>query len=247
MLAALNYEQLLNSLTYDPTYIPQKDIATFKIQSEIIGSLGSFSVISGMPKSGKSLFLKSALASYSAGPKFGIELTPDINRKWIGYFDTESSPYEFYKGMELIKTFSSKNIPGYMAAFHTRQCNSETNKILIELFLKQTNPSILIIDGFLDLLINFNDEKESRALIDWLKKITDENNIFILGVIHTGKKEGFTLGHFGSMIDRYAQSVLEVVKEKEKNIYTLSGKYLRSSAGFNPVSIMWSGSEYIQV
>lgn len=246
MSAAPNYEGLLHSLAYDPNYGPPADIASFKINGECIGSLGSFSVISGMPKGGKSLFIKSALSSYIIGNKFNIELRPDLRRPWIGYFDTESSDYEFYNGMELIKKFAQKEIPGTMAAFHTRRCNSADNKILIELFIKKFNPSILVIDGLLDLLMNFNDEKESRLLIDWLKSITDNHQIFILGVIHTGKKEGFTLGHLGSMVDRYAQSVLEVIKDEENNLYRLTPKYLRSSGGFEDICLMWSGSEYIK-
>lgn len=246
MAGAPNYEELLHSLAYNPNYRPPDDVATFKINGECIGSLGSFSVISGMPKGGKSLFIKSALSSYVIGQKFNIELRPDLRRPWVGYFDTESSDYEFYKGMELIKQFSGKDIPGTMAAFHTRRCSSVENKILIELFIKKFNPSILVIDGLLDLLVNFNDERESRELIDWLKSITDNNQIFILGVIHTGKKEGFTLGHLGSMVDRYAQSVLEVVKDDENRLYRLSPKYLRSSAGFEDICLMWSGSEYIK-
>lgn len=241
-----NLEALLHSLSYNPNYLPQKDIACFKINGECIGSFGSFSVISGMPKSGKSLFIKSALASLSIGQKFKIELRPEVYRPWIGYFDTESSDYEFYKGMELIKYFSGKNIPGTLGAFHTRRCSATENRALIEIFIQKFSPSILVIDGLLDLLINFNDEKESRQLIDWLKVITDKNNIFILGVIHTGKKEGFTLGHLGSMIDRYSQSVLEVIKDDENNLYRLTPKYLRSSAGFEDICLMWSGSEYIK-
>lgn len=241
-----NFEELLHSLAYNPDYRPPADVATFKINGECIGSLGSFSVISGMPKSGKSLFIKAALASYTTGQKFNIELRPDLKRPWLGYFDTESSPYEFYNGMELIKKFSGQNIPGTLAAFHTRRCDSATNKTLIEIFVKKFNPSILIIDGLLDLLMNFNDEKESRLLIDWLKALTDNNQIFILGVIHTGKKEGFTLGHLGSMIDRYAQSILEVTKDNENNLYRLSAKYLRSSKGFEDIGLMWSGSEWIK-
>ena len=41
----------------------------------------------------------------------------------------------------------------------------------------------------------------------------------LIGVVHTGKKDNNTIGHFGSMIDRYAQSVIEIIKDKENNIF----------------------------
>jgi len=85
---------------------------------------------------------------------------------------------------------------------------------------------------------------KSRELVDWLKWITAEYNILLIGVIHLGKKDNHTLGHFGSMIDRYAQSVLEVDKNKEYSVYTLKPKYLRSSADFTPQSIQFNGQYY---
>jgi hypothetical protein len=95
--------------------------------------------------------------------------------------------------------------------------------------------SILYLDGLLDLIIDYNDVRESRQVINWLKKITAVYKILIVGVIHTGKKENNTLGHFGSMIDRYCQSVLRVEKDEKENTYELKAKYLRSAADFDPV------------
>ena len=73
----------------------------------------------------------------------------------------------------------------------------------------------------LDLIHNFNDEVESKMLIEWLKFLTNEYNVLIIGVVHLGKRDNHTLGHFGSMVDRYAQSVVEVVKDKENDIFRI--------------------------
>jgi hypothetical protein len=49
------------------------------------------------------------------------------------------------------------------------------------------------------------------------------------------------------MIDRYAQSVIEVIKDKENNIFLMKSRLLRSSADFSDVAVMWNGREYIEV
>jgi hypothetical protein len=84
-------------------------------------------------------------------------------------------------------------------------------------------------------------------LIEWLKFLTNEYNVLIIGVVHLGKRDNHTLGHFGSMVDRYAQSVVEVVKDKENDIFMMKAKYLRSSADFNDICIQWNGNKYVEV
>jgi hypothetical protein len=95
--------------------------------------------------------------------------------------------------------------------------------------------------------MNYNDEVESRMLINWLKKITSQANILLIGVVHTGKKDGLTLGHFGSMIDRYCQSVLSVEKDNKEQTFELKGKFLRSDIEFSPIKIMNDNGVFRQV
>jgi len=245
----INYDQLLNSRHYQDGYQPPQENVFFRIRNEIIGSAGNFCVFSGLPKAGKSTFLNAMIASTHVigGNLFGLHLNSDVTRPFIGYFDTESAQYDFYKNIGRIKQMTHRDsLPANFNAFNTRQDPSEINKILVETYIRNYPASIVIIDGFLDLIKNYNDESESRQLIDWLKKITTEFSVLIIGVIHTGKKDNHTLGHFGSMVDRYAQSVLEVTKDKETNTYCLSAKYLRSAPEFDPIYIMWNGSDFVE-
>jgi archaellum biogenesis ATPase FlaH len=218
------------------------------IENKNIGSAGNFVIISGLPKAGKSTFLNAFISSnFKKEEIFGIEL---ITENKIGYFDTESNQTDFYNNLKRIKYMAKiKTFPTNFNAYNTRIDSTETNKILIEAYILVHQPKIVFIDGLLDLLNNYNDEKESRELIVWLKKITSEYNILIIGVVHTGKKDNHTLGHFGSMVDRYAQSVLEVIKDKENNIFTLKSKYLRSANDFNDINIMYDENinKYMQV
>lgn len=238
---------VLNSRHFKENYEPPPENIILSINEKNIGCAGSFIIISGLPKAGKSTFLNAFISSnFKKEDIFGIELK--TNEK-IGYFDTESSQNDFYNNLKRIKYMAKiKSFPENFNAYNTRLDSTLTNKILIEAYIIVHKPKVVFIDGLLDLLDNYNDEKESRELIVWLKKITQENNILIIGVVHTGKKDNHTLGHFGSMVDRYAQSVLEVVKDKESGIFTLKSKYLRSANDFPDIHIMYDEilNKYIQ-
>ena len=130
-------------------------------------------------------------------------------------------------------------MPPTFSAYRFRDCNPSDIQQYTEYYLEHNKDcSVLFIDGFLDLLMNYNDEVESRRLINWLKKITGQYNILLIGVVHTGKKDGMTLGHFGSMIDRYCQSVLTVEKSEKDQTFELKAKFLRSDIAFEPIRIV---------
>ena len=110
---------------------------------------------------------------------------------------------------------------------------------MIERYLEtNTDCSVIIVDGLLDLLVNYNDEKESSLLTKWLKKITKLYNVLLITVLHQSKSNLSTTGHIGSASDRFAQSTLDITKDKEKNCYTLASRFMRSDSDFEPVSIM---------
>lgn len=238
--------ELLELRKWRKDYRPPAEDVLFRIQGCNIGSRGNFICFSGLPKAGKSTFLNAVMASnFTSMDVWGMKLSA-LGK--IGYFDTESSQSDFYRNMDRVRNIAGGiELPSSFSAYNTRVDPFEHQKALIQYYIETERPDVVVIDGFLDLVRNYNDEAESRALMDWLKGITAFFNLLIIGVIHLGKKDNHTLGHFGSMVDRYAQSVLEVIKDKENNVFILQPKWLRSSADFFPVSIQAVGTGYQQV
>lgn len=245
-------EALLNSRHYDTNKAPQEEDILLQIRGEKIGTAGNFIALTGLPKSGKSTFINAFFASRfnDYQNKFGISLKrhPDIKRQNIGYFDTESAEFDFYKNIDRIKTMAEvTHLPGTFNAFNTRQDSRVLNRQMIEYYTTNFRAGIVVVDGLLDLVIDYNDPKECSDIISWLKMLTASNNCLFVVIIHTGKKDGHTLGHLGSMVDRYAQSVLEVTKHKESGIYSLSAKYLRSARDdFEPIHIKYQSGCYVE-
>jgi len=240
---------ILNTKRHKEGFKPQEENIVLKISGKTVSTIGNFSVLSGLPKAGKSSFLSAIIASgLIRAPIFDIELNNRHTAPQIALFDTESSEYDFYRSLDRVKNIANINkLPTTFDAYRLRDCNHKEILELVEYYIAGTGAQIIIIDGLLDLLLNFNDEVESRILINWLKKLTDVYNCFVLGIIHTGKGNGLTLGHLGSMIERYAQSTLLVQKDDERQSMELSAKYMRSDAHFEPIQITSFNGNFSQL
>ena len=242
-----NLLQLLENAHYKKNYQPSPAAKLLTIDSNDVGAAGNYVIFSGLPKSGKSSYLSAVIASSITGqPFYGIQTHLPKNGI-IAYFDTESNETDFYSNLDRICRIAGRHLPDYFNAFTTRSFDALTNVEVISLYIDKWRPSVVIIDGLLDCISNYNDEGQSRALIDWLKRTTNDYGVLIIGVIHLGKKDNHTLGHFGSMADRYAQSVLEVIKDRERGIFTLKPKYLRSCADFGEINIIYNGQTFEKI
>ena len=237
----------LNTRKYNPLHTPSEEQKTFTIGGKLVGSLGNFIAITGIPKSGKSTYLSAIIASaLHPADFFTMKLQTPKDRHKICLFDTESSEYDFYRQINRIKNFCNYNtLPKIFDAYSVREDDCRTVLSYLSLYLEQNNDcSVMVIDGLLDLVINYNDETESRLLIQLLKQLTKKHNVLIITVIHLGKRDLQTVGHLGSASDRYAQSTLIVEKDKDQDCFVLSSKYMRSDADFEPISIKYSHGEY---
>ena len=237
----INIDELLEKRKYNPNYIPTRENIIFTIQDKHIGSLQNFIIFSGLPKAGKSTFICAMISSvFNTYDIFTMKLHTPQNRAKVCLIDTESSDYDFYRTINKIKGFAQINdLPPYFDAFQVREDSSNAIKLMIERYLElNLDCSILIVDGLLDLLVNYNDEKESSLLTSWLKKITKHYNILLISVLHQSKSNLMTTGHIGSASDRFAQSTLDITKDKDKNTYVLSSRFMRSDSDFEPITLM---------
>ena len=237
----ISIDELLEKRKYNPNYIPSKENIIFTIQDKHIGSLQNFIIFSGLPKAGKSTFICAMISSvFNTYDIFSMKLHTPHNRTKICLIDTESSDYDFYRTINKIKGFADINdLPGNFDAFQVREDSSNAIKQMIERYLELNRDcAILIVDGLLDLLVNYNDEKESSLLTKWLKKITKHYNILLISVLHQSKSNLATTGHIGSASDRFAQSTLDITKDKDKNTYVLSSRFMRSDSDFEPITLM---------
>jgi hypothetical protein len=247
----LTLEEKLAERKYKPDFIPPPSQVIFTIDDKPIGTIQNFIVFSGLPKAGKSTFLAAVIASaFQPGEVFGMKVHFPEGRRKIAYFDTESSDFDFYRQVNKIKHFSNRtDLPTWADCFTVREDGPAEIRALIVNYLENNKDCpIVIIDGLLDLIFDYNSEIESRKLVNWFKKLTKIYNCLFVGVLHQGKGLGAqTLGHLGSNCDRWASSTLEIVKDKDKKTFTLQPRFLRSSEDFEPVVLMNIGGNWQKV
>lgn len=250
-----NFDELLLNRAYDPTREPPPNQIVLRIENKNIGSLQNFITITGQQKNGKGKYIAGiCAAAISRQEVFNISVRLPEEKQRVCIWDTEQSDYDFYKMMDNIKALAGvASFPAHFNAFNVREDEPADILQMMDRYL-QTHPDtgLFVIDGLLDCLTSYNDEGESKRLINVLKKWTKLYNILAPVVLHRGKSNSTTLGHLGSMADRAAQSVLVVEKIKERNTMQLRAEYLRSADDFTPIEIFynnqlhcWQTSDYV--
>jgi hypothetical protein len=235
---------------YKRDYVPAKEDVVLVIGGKKCGTLQNFVTFTGHAKSGKSTYLAGTIAralSFDAKIR-SIDLVLPEKRRKLCLFDTEQSEHDFYASLDKIKRMACIDVlPERFNAFAVREDDTDVIKQMIEVYLIN-NPdcSVLIIDGLLDCIDNFNDEKESKKLIQWLKYITKKYNVLVIGVIHLTKKDNNTLGHLGSALDRYSQSVVEISKDVESGTMIMQPRLMRSDLEFDTLAITYRSGDYVE-
>lgn len=112
-------------------------------------------------------------------------------------------------------------------------------------------PDIVIIDGVVDILNDFNDVTESQQLVRELMKMADDGNCCIITVLHTNKAvdDHNMRGHLGTILAQKASAVFECRKDTKTNLIQVSCTDCRHAPipdfyfGFDPHGEVISATE----
>jgi len=218
-----NYEKLLQETRIDISEdIKQQPVAVsigtslYKGNNYYIpfGSYGDFSCIVGASKSRKT-FLKSAIvAGYIGG--LSNNYFPDIKGhntkdKFVLEFDTEQSKFHTQRVLRRVTEMIGGTYD-YYEGFSLRKLEPKERLELIEYTLYESeykdNIGLVTIDGYADLIKDFNNLEESTMLSNKLLKWTDEKKIHITGILHSSFGTKKPTGHAGSSILKKAETVV---------------------------------------
>lgn len=251
-----NYEFTnLSEFQFDANSILPDDNILVSIQGKNVLSQGNILTISGKPKSRKSVVAHSILSSAMSGKSvLGIECTIP-NDSEVVLIDTEQSINDLGRSLQRLKKMTNiDSFPERLKVYTFRTLDSDKIKIAIHKILTENpNVKLLIVDGGLDLISNMNDIIEVKSTIDWFKSILVNFSVGIVTIVHQSKSSNFTIGHLGSFLDRFSQSVIEVSKLENGNSQ-IKSQYMRSDSDFtnyefyfnfntNAYAINWTESD----
>ena len=182
--------------------------------SRKIGGRGMVGVFTGFEKSGKSFVGSCIAASALAGGREVLNFSLDLDGGRMLWFDTEQSEYFYRKTQQRIYRMAGveRKAANY-DAFHLRKLSAAQRLEVIEYYITNTpDLSVVMIDGFVDLIADYNDLKAAQEYVGRLLKWTDERRIMIMGVLHLNKGDGKIRGHLGSEIKNKCDFALSTLK-----------------------------------
>jgi predicted ATP-dependent serine protease len=242
------YKKILfqRNYLYDPNV--QEDKKFLTIQDKTIGTAGNFIVFTGLPKIGKSSLISAMIASaINKKPVLDMQLQLYKDKNKIGWFDTEQSKFDFNSKLRQINTYTNNSPMICLDCFLMKKDSSEDIIGTIEAYLQtEKKAAVIIIDGLLSCVENFNDESEAKRMVKTLSNMAEDYGVLIVTVLHVGKKDFHSIGHLGSATDRYCQSTLYFEMEKDGS-RTISGKLLRSAPNFEPINCVFDNNKKVLI
>lgn len=178
-------------------------------------------VVSGKQKAGKT-FYNSIIMTALLNPIGFCGLKPTKTSFRVLFADTEQDRSDTFKVVERIHRLNEwdtdKN-SSKLVAINLREFTAEERLRLIEQALVDFKPDILIIDGVVDLCLDFNSLEESHALTTKLMKWTVKYDVSIITALHENKGNDNLRGHLGAFLAQKSDSVIRISKESDGIAY----------------------------
>lgn len=199
------------------------------------GSYGDISCIVGESKSRKTFFKTSLIAAYlSGGTKYMDNITGvDRGTKWVIDIDTEQSKYHSQKAFRRVGWMVGSAPVNYLTISLRELANKERLNyiewLLTESKYVAEGIGLVSIDGYADLVNDFNSIDEATDVISKLMRWSTDLNCHITGILHKNYGTNKPVGHIGSFILKKAETVAFVeLSDEDKGITSVHCKYSRN-------------------
>lgn len=185
-----------------------------------IGSYGDFSCIVGASKSRKTFIKSLIVAGYLGGNSnlFSNIIGHNNTDKFVLEFDTEQSHYHTQRVTRRVIEMVGHNNQRYKT-YSLRKYDPKLRFEFIEYMLLESefrnSIGLVSIDGFVDLVTDFNNLEQSTQLTEKLLQWTSKSNCHITGILHKNFGTSKPVGHVGSSILKKAETVMFIEKENE--------------------------------
>src|SRR5690625_1993467 len=206
-----------------------------RVNGEIFGTLGNFSLVIGKAKSRKtfSMALVMSGALGVKGDSIFEGCLPEEKRKVV-FIDTEQGQYHVIKVAKRVARLSGFTESERFEVFGARSLSTQQRVALIDEIVTITpDLGLLVIDGVRDILTSINDEKQATNICNLFLRLTEQHNIHIVGVLHQNKGDFNARGHIGTEMINKAETTVSVTVEKDKEVSKVEVEYSRNKA-FEP-------------
>jgi len=223
----------------DSTMIP-KPTPIIEIAEEIISTPEAITVISGLPKAGKTALLSILIAGAILIQGIlidGLDLVKVLLnqfKKAVIHFETEQAPWKQQANQHtILKRAGLEKCPDYFLSYNIRKLSVEELQETVTAICqaaaeKHNGIHSIFIDGIADFIKDPNDPGASFDIVKYFESIAQEYFCSVIVVVHTNPGSDKERGHLGSQMQRKAEGILTV--KKEGNVSYLDPKFLRHAS-----------------
>lgn len=226
----IDFKQILKESLIDPAEeIKQQPIALSIGESNYkgisypipFGSYGDFSCIVGASKSRKTFFKSMIEAAYIGGRSniFNPSIKGHNNdKKFVLSFDTEQSHFHAQRVQRRVLELIGGNCDYYktfgLRGYTPKERFDFIDWVVFESDFKN-NIGLMSIDGFVDLVTDFNSLEQSTGLTEKLLNWTAKGKMHCTGILHKNFGTAKPVGHVGSSVLKKAETVVFVEKDDD--------------------------------
>jgi hypothetical protein len=201
-------------------------------------TFGNISLIKGSAKTRKS-FAKSLIIACAIGGKannYCEEITGYMEGKWIIDLDTEQGEYDAWLNATRIPKMVGAIPKNYLNVQLRDYTPTERRQYLQWLCLEseyRDNLGMVFIDGYVDLVKDFNSLEQSLEFTQELMTFSKQANCHISGILHVNYDSTKGRGHLGTIIEQKCESVALV---KDMGEYSEFSAMPGRGKKFEPIS-----------
>ena len=250
----------LEARKFDVENPPPDEPPLYCLQGVPIATAGNIVVLSANKKAGKSSVTGAALAaSIFGGGDSCIGITAANHKHHaVILLDTEQSRMHHHRGMRAtLKRAKVSHPPKWLTSHWIKGFTFKEARQAIDEVLKSENKKCggvhsLLLDGGADFVTSVNNEEECNEFVNHLHDLAIRYNCVIWVIIHLNpdprKLGSKTRGHFGSQLERKAETNLRIDKD-DADACILYAESTRSAPidKMNGARFVWSDEHHMHM
>ena len=186
----------------------------------LLYTYGNISLMLGQEKVGKS-FAKSLILAGALGGKanFYTERIKghNLEGKFVIELDTEQDKFYTQWNRKRVVSMVGNEPVNYITQ-SWRALSTDSKLIQLDWLFTQSpykdKLGLVFIDGYVDLVKDFNSLTESREFVEKLMIYSEKANCHISGILHLNPGSEKGRGHLGTVLQQKCETVIQVVKEE---------------------------------
>ena len=173
--------------------------------------------VTGKAKNGKTFFAQATAIALLRGEYLNMTTVQTDAAMTVLFVDTEQGPERSRAMLRRINkvTGESENDDNpRLVMLSLRELPSGERFLRICEAITELQPTVAIIDGIRDCVMDFNDIHESMQVVNELLRMATSFGTAIVVLIHTNKSDSNARGHLGTELTNKSETVVEVQKNK---------------------------------